>query len=166
MARRHRAGASPQRDRRVGESAPFRHPGKYPQATRCPDCGLLFAGGVWRKPPARLRGDFRLQLCPACIQIRDGRPGGVVLLSGSFAARHRQDLLNRIRNLEKLCAHERPLERIMRIDELGEEIKITVTTEHLAARIGKAVQRDCGGSLHLKYAPEEKYAVARWHRDD
>jgi hypothetical protein len=166
MARQHHGGAGSLRDKRVEDTGPFRHSDKHPSATRCPDCGLLFAGGAWKNPPARLRGAFHPQRCPACLQIRDGQSGGLVYLSGSFASLHRQDLLNRIRNVEKLGLPERPLERIIRIDEEGEGIKITVTTEHLAARIGKAIQRDCGGSLQLKYAPEEKYAVARWRRDD
>ena len=165
MTRQHSVGEGSCRDKRVEGTGPFRHADKYPQATRCPDCGLIFDGGVWKKPPARLRGDFHKQLCPACLQIRDGQAGGLVFLSGSFAALHRQDLLNRVRNVEKLTSLDRPLERIIRIDEEGDEIKITVTTEHLAARIGKAIQRDYGGELQLKYAPEEKYAIARWHRD-
>jgi hypothetical protein len=89
----------------------------------------------------------------------------VVQLGGTFAALHRQDLLNRIRNVEARSANERPLERIMGIKEKNGQIMISATTEHLVARIGKAIQRDFGGVLELKYTPEDKFATARWHRD-
>jgi len=165
MVKLHKAGEKYQRDKRVEETTPFRHTERYRSGTRCPDCGLVFSGAVWKKPEPTSRGQFPSKPCPACLLIRDGQIGGMVRLSGDFALLHRQDLMNRIRNIEKLSSLERPLERIIKIEEKGEEINVAVTTEHLAARIGKAIRRDYGGTLHLKYAPEEKYAVARWHRD-
>ncbi len=64
-----------------------------------------------------------------------------------------------------MTKEERPLERIIDIKESNGEIVISATTEHLVARIGKAIQRDFGGDLQLRYAPEDKFATARWHRD-
>jgi len=165
MVKVHRAGEKYQRDKRIEEKTPFRHSEKYRNGTRCPDCGLVFNGSVWKKPEPTTRVESPSKPCPACLLVRDGKVGGMVQLSGDFASLHRQDLMNRIRNVERLSSVERPLERIIRIDEKDEGIRVSVTTEHLAARIGKAIQRDCGGTLQLKYAPEEKYAVARWHRD-
>ncbi len=139
---------------------------KYPANTKCPKCELIFESGVWKKAnPQNKRRAFHWQLCPACMQIRDGQIGGVIQFVGTFMTGHRQDLLNRIRNLEKQTAEERPLERIINIKEGKQEIVVSATTEHLIARIGKAVQRDFGGTLDLRYTPEDKYAVARWHRD-
>jgi NMD protein affecting ribosome stability and mRNA decay len=165
MVKVNRAGEKYQRDKRVEERTPFRHSEKYRNGTRCPDCGLVFTGSVWKKPEPTTEVESPSKPCPACLLVRDGKIGGMVQLSGDFASLHRQDLMNRIRNVERLSSVERPLERIIRIDEKDEGISVSVTTEHLAARIGKAIQRDYGGTLHLKYAPEEKYAVARWHRD-
>jgi len=135
------------------------------QVARCPECGLIFKNGLWKrstekKPPSR-----PAKLCPACVQIKGGLAGGIVQLGGTFAALHRQDLLNRIRNVESRVADERPLERIIEIKEKDGEILISATTEHLIARIGKAIQRDFGGELKLKYTPEDKFATAHWHRD-
>ena len=149
------------RDKRVNQ----KQTGKYPGDTRCPDCGLVFTGGVWRKADsAAVRGALS-KPCPACQQIRDGRVGGLVDIGGSFTSGHREELLNRIRNVEKQTAEGRPMERIISIQETKNRILVSVTTEHLVARIGKAVQRDFGGDLQLKYAPEEKFATAHWRRD-
>ncbi len=148
---------------RVGKA--YSRPEKYPANTKCPKCELMFQDGVWKRGIPEKRQQLHLQLCPACTQVRDRLVGGVIQFGGSFIADHRQDLLNRIRNLEKQAIEERPLERIIDIREVKDQILVSATTEHLIARIGKAVLRDFGGQLDLRYAPEDKYATARWHRD-
>ena len=137
---------------------------KYRSNTRCPKCDLLFQDGVWKRGTSNGLGQ-QWKLCPACMQIRDGQVGGIVQFSGTFAGSHRQELLNRIRNVEKQTQEERPLERIIGMKENKDGIMVSATTEHLVARIGKAIQRDFGGKLSLKYAPEDKFALAHWHRD-
>jgi hypothetical protein len=138
---------------------------KFPGDTKCPECGLIFTGGVWRKTAAAAARTTPPKLCPACLQIRGGRVGGMVEIGGSFTSGHREELLNRIRNVERQTCEDRPMERIISIKETKDRIVVSVTTEHLVARIAKAVQRDFGGDLQLKYAPEEKFAMAHWRRD-
>jgi hypothetical protein len=144
---------------------PYQRSEKYPSNTRCPKCDLLFQDGVWKRGSSTIEQQRQWKLCPACLQMRDGQVGGIVQFSGTFAGTHRQELLNRIRNVEKQTQEERPLERIMSLKENSEGIVISATTEHLVARIGKSIQRDFGGELDLRYAPEDKFAFARWHRD-
>ena len=144
--------------------------GKHPSKIRCPKCGLLYVDGLWKNGPSderRVAGEKEIQfrLCPACTQIRDGQIGGIVQFSGTFTESHRQELLNRIRNVEKHAREERPLERIIQIREATNRIEISATTEHLVARLGKSIQRDFGGELDLRYAPEDKFAFVHWHRD-
>ncbi len=139
--------------------------GKYPSNTRCPKCNLLFQDGVWKRSPLVGTQQQQWKLCPACMQIRDGVVGGVVQFSGAFADIHRQEILNRIRNVEKQTQEERPLERIISLKEEKDGITVSATTEHLVARIGKSIQRDFGGNLDLRYAPEDKFALVHWHRD-
>ena len=138
---------------------------KYPSNTLCPKCNLVYQDGVWKQGAAS-KGKARLEkLCPACLQIREGRVGGIIQCSGSFADRHRQELLARIRNVEKQTQEERPLERIIGLKESRNGIEISTTTEHLVARIAKSIHRVFGGELELKYAPEDKFAIAHWHRE-
>jgi len=138
---------------------------KYPANTRCPRCDLHFEDGVWKHADSNRRTEWRYKLCPACTQIRNGITGGIVHFSGAFADIHRQELLNRIRNVVKETQEDRPLERIIEVKEDKDGILVSATTEHLAVKIGKHIQRDFGGTLHLKYAPEDKFAFVQWHRD-
>jgi len=144
---------------------PYQRTEKYRSNTRCPKCDLLFQDGVWRRALSAGEPEQQWKLCPACLQVRDGQVGGIVQFSGTFADAHRQELLNRIRNVEKKTQEERPLERIMSLKENKKGIVVSATTEHLVARIGKSIQRDFGGELDLRYAPEDKFALVHWHRD-
>lgn len=138
---------------------------KYPSNTLCPKCKIVFQDGIW-KQGAAWKGKARQEkLCPACLQIREGWVGGIIQCSGAFADRHRQELLARIRNVEKQTQEERPLERIIRMKQGRNGIEISTTTEHLVARIAKSIHRVFGGELELKYAPEDKFAIAHWHRE-
>jgi len=131
----------------------------------CPKCNLVYQDGIW-KQGGFSKGKARLEkLCPACLQIREGWVGGIIQCSGAFADRHRRELLARIRNVEKQTQEERPLERIIGMKEGRDGIEISTTTEHLVARIAKSIHRVFGGELELKYAPEDKFAIAHWHRE-
>jgi hypothetical protein len=165
MSNRLLAHGAPGNQKRGQLGAPDQRSGKYPSNTKCSICGLLFQDGVWKRGKATNKGQLVEKMCPACIQIRSGQIGGIVEFSGAFAGNHRQELLNRIRNLERLIKEERPLERIVEMKEKEDRIVVSATTEHLVARIGKAIQRDFGGELNLRYSPEDKFAVAHWHRD-
>jgi len=165
MAKRIQAREVLRVEKRGAIGGSYQRAEKYRSNTRCPKCNLLFQGGVWKRMPTGNKGETQWKLCPACMQIRDGQIGGIVQFSGAFAGSHRQELLNRIRNVEKTTQEERPLERIMSLKENKEGITVSATTEHLVARIGKSILRDFGGELDLRYAPEDKFALVHWRRD-
>ncbi len=165
MAKRQQLRETSRTQKRGKLGNPYQRTEKYRSNTRCPKCNLLFHDGVWKRGTAVNGQDLQWKLCPACLQVRDGQVGGIVQFSGAFADAHRQELLNRIRNVEKQTREERPLERIMSLREGRDGITVSATTEHLVARIGKSIQRDFGGELDLRYAPEDKFAFVHWHRD-
>ncbi len=42
---------------------------------------------------------------------------------------------------------------------------VHTTSERLARRIGRAVQKAYGGTLQVRFAPEEKLVRVTWRRD-
>ena len=154
------------KDMRFRVDNSYRRRAKYPSDTKCPQCGLLFQSGVWQWKPVDPSHPLRWKLCPACLQIRDRYAGGVLRLSGSFVGRRSEEILRRIRNLEKRALAEHPLERIMSIEESKGEVRLLATAEHLVVCIGKSLRRDFGGELEIKYAPDEKFADVRWSKND
>jgi hypothetical protein len=75
---------------------PYEPAGKYPEPTRCKDCGAVYHKGHWQwgKAPE----DARADTCPACRRIADRLPAGTLTLAGAFLAAHRADLLHLVKN--------------------------------------------------------------------
>ena len=144
---------------------PYRAQKKHPKNTKCPNCGLIFQKGAWKWSKARTPGVVHWKFCPACLQMRHGFAGGELRLSGNFLKAHHGHILNRIENLARGVMKQHPLERIMKMEQKNGEMVIYVTSEHLVARLGKAIHRDFKGELVLKYARDDKYALAHWKRD-
>ena len=152
------------RDRLVRERRhdAYKETGKWPEPTVCTDCSAVFSDGrwSWKEPPA---GANRTR-CPACQRIADNYPAGYVELNGPFFQKHRDEILNLIRNEEKLEKGEHPLERIMGIEEQDDGILITTTGIHIARRTGEAVEKAYQGDLEFRYGDSEKSIRVFWRR--
>ncbi len=144
---------------------PYRPRGKPAAGTSCAVCGLEVEGGVWKAPRSPRAPPRGRAICPACRRIRDDYPGGILRITGRFSRSRHDEILNRARIVAQKEAGAHPLQRLMRIEESPDETTLFFTGEHVPVRIGKALRRDFGGSLSIRYAPDEKFAVAHWTRD-
>ncbi len=135
---------------------------KLPEPAQCTDCGAVFSQGhwTWKESPA---GAHQTQ-CPACRRIADQYPAGYVTLKGPFIALHREEIFNLIHNTEALEKSERPLERIMSIEERDGQTLIKTTGVHIARRIGEALARSYHGEYDFQYAEGEKIIRVNWER--
>lgn len=142
----------------------------------CQGCGAVYADRRWTapKPAGAAREDnkhrhFRpahMVVCPACQQLRDGVPGGYVYLDGAFFASHRDEIERLLRNEAERAASDNPLARIMgwgRDD--GHQMTVTTTTEHLAQRLGHALEKAFSGEVRYDFSHENKLARVSWRRD-
>ena len=136
---------------------------KYKEPSVCEKCGVVFTEGIFqwmdKVPP-----NAHKIVCPACRRIEDKYEGGVVYLKGEFLQKHKDEILNLIKNVEEEEVAYRPLERIIEIKDNGEEIEIITTYEHLARRLGEAVHRAYKGKLKLEYPGGQKYVRVFWER--
>jgi len=64
------------------------------------------------------------------------------------------------------AAANRPLQRIMWIEDKGDAIEIATTDGHLATRIGKAIEAACKGTLSIKRGHEDQLTRVYWERKD
>jgi hypothetical protein len=140
----------------------YKSSAKLPTPTVCLECGAVFANGRWQwlAPPAGAHSER----CPACHRIHDHFPAGYVKLEGEFAQKHRAELIELARNLEKAEKAEHPLQRIMSIADEEGGLLITTTDIHLAHGIGEALHRAYKGALESHYNREEKLLRVRWSR--
>lgn len=105
-------------------------------------------------------------VCPACSQIRTGEPRGFVYLDGAFFVAHHEEIEQLLQNEADRAAEDNPLARIMDWKR-GNKHKLTVTTttEHLAQRLGHALEKAFGGNTDYDFSHENKLARVNWKRE-
>ncbi len=140
----------------------------------CPKCRAIYRNKRWvideKEFESRTRkgavGAVAWARCPACRKIEDGFPAGMVTLSGGYLREHRDDILNLIRNEEKRAMGINPLERIIRVEDDGETLRIATTNEKLAQRIGREVGKACRGTVEYKRSQDSKLLRVNWAREE
>ena len=139
----------------------------------CKECGAVYASRRWtaarststKSQDAHLR-PAQLTLCPACKQQRTGEPRGFVFLDGDFFSAHGEEIEQLLRNEAERAAADNPLARTMEFKRGGgHKLTITTTTEHLAQRLGHALEKAFDGSVHYDFSHENKLARVSWRRD-
>ena len=128
----------------------------------CPECDAIYQDGHWRW--GARAADSHAERCPACHRIHDHFPAGYVNLQGEFFRLHREEILGRVRNCEVAERQDRPLERLMRIEESDQGVMVTTTGTHLARRIGDALYDAYKGTLDYRYNKEENLLRVNWSR--
>lgn len=150
-----------------GSANPYHEDRKYSEPTLCPRCRLVYRHARWQQGEVEdHEGDIHESQCPACRREVDGLPGGLLYLRGAYLDEHRQEILNIAHNQAKAAASQRPLQRIMWIEQANEDTEIATTNGHLALRIGKAIESACKGSLDIKHAQGDQLVRAYWNRDE
>jgi len=151
-------------DRRMRELVhdPYMPKRKLPEPTVCPGCGAVFHQGrwAWLHQPANANE----APCPACRRIQERVPAGFLTLSGAFFGKHKEEILNLVRNVEARQKADHPLERIMDAEEQEEGVVLTFTDPHLARAAGEAVEDAYEGELDYAYSPDEYMLRVTWRR--
>jgi NMD protein affecting ribosome stability and mRNA decay len=157
MTRRDAGADSP-----THQDDPYRITAKPPEPTRCPVCRASFVHGRWSwdKAPS----DSYEVICPACQRVQDRFPAGYVTIKGEFFAEHRDEIIALITHKEAKEKAERPLQRIMAIEDKRDGVEVTTTDSHLARGIGEALHDAYKGDLKLRYSRDENLLRATWKR--
>jgi len=153
-------------DREAGRHRPSR---AMSEPAVCEVCGAVYAKRRWRAANSNFGNEqnkpAQLTVCPACLQMRGGSPRGFVYLDGSFYVTHQEEIQQLLKNEAARAAEDNPLARIMKFKR-GEDHKLTVstTTEHLAQRLGCALEKAFGGHTRYDFSHENKLARVNWER--
>ena len=106
-----------------------------------------------------------MTICPACKQAAEGEPRGFVYLDGAFMVEHRKEIEKLVLNEAKRAGEDNPLARILKFQKHdGNKLTVTTTTEHLAQRLGHAVEKAFGGEVQYNFSHENKIARVSWQR--
>jgi len=138
----------------------------------CEACGAVYANRRWTAAGSGSEDNERKHLqpaqmtvCPACTQQRTGEPRGFVFLDGSFFVAHHEEIEQLLHNEAERAAEDNPLARIMewKRDD-SHKLTVTTTTEHLAQRLGNALEKAYGGNTHYDFSHENKLARVNCQR--
>lgn len=149
-----------------------RPPRKLAEPTSCQKCGAVYSDGRWvlramahEDPKHKHWRPAEATICPACKQIESGAVGGFVTISGKFLKEHRDEIHSLINNEVGRTLEDNPLSRIMSLSEKSGRLIIETTTEHLAQRLGRALEKAYSGEVTYDFSHENKVARVNWHRD-
>jgi hypothetical protein len=153
-------------DRESGRHRPTR---SMPEPALCQHCGSIYKNRRWiaGNGVSIAEGKSRMVTCPACKQARAGDVRGFVFLDGSFFLAHQTDIENLLKNEAERAAEDNVLARIIewrRGD--GHKLTLTTTTEHLAQRLGHALEKAFGGEVRYDFSHENKLARVSWAREN
>ena len=152
------------------EAGAHRPPRSMKEPAICSACDAVYVNRRWvasSAPTAQTEGSPALKtICPACKQARSGEPRGFVFLDGAYFTTHRDEIENLLRNEAQRAAEDNVLARIIDWSRgNGHELSLTTTTEHLAQRLGHALQKAFHGEVHYDFSHENKLARVNWLRE-
>ena len=139
----------------------------------CKDCGATYANRRWTAADSDSGNErekhcrpARETICPACEQQRSGEPRGFVYLDGDFFVAHHEEIEQLLNNESERAAVDNPLARIMEVKRGdGHKLTVSTTTEHLAQRLGHALEKAYGGTVQYDFSHENKLARVSWLRE-
>lgn len=150
-----------------GDNAPpvVLHVSAPADPTYCTGCGAIYSRKVWRWAggpfDARLETAARA-LCPACQQVRKGSYFGLVIALGEFDAHEEERLLARIQGVARRAAHTQPERRIVSIRRRTDGLEVRTTSEKLAHRVARELQKAFGGEAEYRWSEREGALRAVW----
>jgi hypothetical protein len=155
------------------EAGRHRTPRAPAEPATCGICGAAYSERRWTLAVASRRQDKHkagrpgaITICPACKTKQNATPAGFVYVSGDFFGSHRHEIEHLLENEAERAMLDNPLARIMSSekDEDG-RLVIRTTTEHLAQRLGKALEKAFAGKVRYNFSHENKLTRVYWHRD-
>jgi YD repeat-containing protein len=79
---------------------------------------------------------------------------------------HREEIERLLRRESERAAEVNPLGRVIRWKrDKSDKLTVTTTTEHLAQRLGHALQKAFDGKVKYDFSHENKLARVSWRRD-
>jgi hypothetical protein len=143
-----------------------------PEPAVCAKCGAIYTDRRWTMRGRIFNGAKHSEwrpanstVCPACVQIDNGIAGGYLTIDGDFFTEHKAEIGHLLSNEAKKAGEKNPLARIMQRHETADKLIVETTTEHLAQRLGHALEKAYDGQVEYDFSHENKVARVHWHRD-
>lgn len=141
----------------------------YAEGTICQHCGAVYAKKTWRRGDERaamaIAANAERSPCPACVQVRDARSYGRVILRGPWLREHEGEVRRRIARVESRARHTQPLRRVVEIGQSADGLEILSTSQKLAHRMVRELEKAFGGNSSYRWSDRDGSLTATWAHD-
>ena len=86
------------------------------------------------------------------------------MIKGGFFEKHRDEILNLVRNIGDMEKSQHPMERILRLLNEKDHTLIETSGIHIARRIGEALARSYNGDYSFQYSDQASNIRVVWDR--
>ncbi len=134
----------------------------------CDICGSIYTARTWRRNrplPAKLINAAAWTICPACKQAKSGEYFGRVLVRGSNASSTLEAIRSRIANVERRAEFTQPERRIVSSRWDGATLEVLTTSQKLAHRIARELQKAFGGRARYTWSDQDGALTATWQSE-
>ncbi len=131
----------------------------------CDSCGSIYTAKTWRRNrplPAKLINAAAWTICPACKQAKSGEYFGRVLVRGAKASANLDAIRSRIANVERRAEFTQPERRIVSSKWDGATLEVLTTSQKLAHRIARELQKAFGGRARYTWSDQDGALTAIW----
>lgn len=94
------------------------------------------------------------RICPACRQCARGDAQGKLVVQGAWAARNEDDIRRRIAKVAERAAYTQPERRVVGIDRHGSALEIMTTSQKLAHRMARELEKAFGGRATYRWSDD------------
>jgi NMD protein affecting ribosome stability and mRNA decay len=128
----------------------------------CDHCGAVYSGKTWRHG-RRLASEAIDKAdwvkCPGCAQAASGEYHGQVLITVGDRA-NRDAISARIANVERRARTTQPERQIVETNWNGKRLEVLTTSQKLAHRIAREVEKAFGGHAHFSWSDDDGTLLA------
>ena len=151
------------RGSRSDKTPPVAQKQKFTEPSICDHCGAVYSGKSWRRGrllAPEVMNKARWVVCPGCAQAALGEYHGQVVITLANGAS--RDLISaRIANVEQRAQVTQPERRIVSANWNGNTLEVLTTSQKLAHRIAREVEKAFGGRARFSWSDDDGSLLAR-----
>jgi NMD protein affecting ribosome stability and mRNA decay len=135
------------------------------EPTMCERCGAVYRKKTWRAGERTRRASLvgmSWTLCPACQQVQSQEFFGRLRVTESLAPERELEVRRRISKIEGRARHTQPERRVVLIERARPGLEILTTSQKLAHRIARELEKAFGGSAQYVWSDRKGELDATW----
>ncbi len=151
------------RGTRSDQTPPVAQKQSFSDPSICERCGAVYSGKSWRRGRRltdQILDKAKWVTCPGCAQAAAGEYHGQVLIEVGEGA-DRDAIASRIANVEGYAKHTQPERQIVSSIWDGNTLEVLTTSQKLAHRIAREVEKAFGGRARFSWADDDGTLLSR-----